>query len=410
MKIGYLMQAGAPDVRNKPLSGPALHVKQVFTELQSLGHQVRLLAFLDGQIWKSDDLEHYEVVVISWLDQGPLRWFERFVRRIQSELRLPYAALFESFRFSQACHQELAGFDLLYERMGWVGYGGGLATRWMSIPLILEVNGDHLSEFEQLGLAPEGGQRWLSLKLMGWATRQAAHVVATGEGWRNKFIDRWGIAPSKVTVIENGSQFVDLLKRDQLRSFNSPQIASEPVNLIYIGGFEPWHGLCVLVRATAKLLAEGINLHLLLIGSGRETDEIKSLTQELGLAGYVTFTGRLLPAQLVDYLSQADIAFSPYCGRVEFSGLKLLDYKAAALATIASGENGQPSVLEHGRTGWIVAPCDVDALFQAMLMLAKDIDLRKRMGRESRIEAEEQHSWQHTAIELQDLFHQVMLK
>jgi hypothetical protein len=40
------MQAGGPDVRKHPLSGPAMHVLKVYEELQSLGHQVRLIAFL----------------------------------------------------------------------------------------------------------------------------------------------------------------------------------------------------------------------------------------------------------------------------------------------------------------------------------------------------------------------------
>lgn len=90
--------------------------------------------------------------------------------------------------------------------------------------------------------------------------------------------------------------------------------------------------------------------------------------------------------------------------------MKLLDYKAVGLAIIASGENGQPSVLEHGSTGWIVPPCDLEALFQALLRLSMDIDLRKRMGRQARIEAEVQHSWCQTATKLQELFFRVVVE
>jgi glycosyltransferase involved in cell wall biosynthesis len=408
MKIGYLLQAGAPDVHKKPFSGPALHVRQVFSELQSLGHQVRLLAFLNGRIWKSDDLEHFEAVRVGIMDGGPLRWFERLVRRIQSELRLPYAALFESLRFALACRQELSGFDLFYERIGWVGYGSGLASRWMELPLVLEVNGDHLSEFKMLGVEPLGAQRWLSIRLMSWAAKQAAHVVATGEGWRQKFIDRWGTDPSKVSVIENGSQLVDLLEREQLRSFSSNGVAGEQVNLVYLGAFEPWHGLTVFLHAAAKLRTAGINAHLTLIGSGSELANVRALAEELQFDERVTFTGHLPADQLPQHLAQADIGVSPYCGRVEYSGLKLLDYKAAGLAIVASGENGQPSVLQHGKSGWIVPPGDDAALFQALLRLSKDCELRKHIGRQARLDAEGQHSWRHTALQLQQLFKQVL--
>jgi hypothetical protein len=41
MKIGYLMQAGVPDIRGLPLSGPANHVKYIFEELRNLGHEAK---------------------------------------------------------------------------------------------------------------------------------------------------------------------------------------------------------------------------------------------------------------------------------------------------------------------------------------------------------------------------------
>jgi hypothetical protein len=55
MKIGYLMQAGVPDIRQRPLSGPANHVWQVYKQLEALGHQMTLLAVLDGKIWLSTE-------------------------------------------------------------------------------------------------------------------------------------------------------------------------------------------------------------------------------------------------------------------------------------------------------------------------------------------------------------------
>ena len=103
-----------------------------------------MLVRLDGRIWRSDDLNAFVPVPVPRYDHGVRRLVERVVRRVQSELRLPYAALFESLRFAEACVQELQGFDLLYERFGWMGWGAGLAARRLGIPLVLEDNGDHL--------------------------------------------------------------------------------------------------------------------------------------------------------------------------------------------------------------------------------------------------------------------------
>ncbi|MCA9969265.1 MAG: hypothetical protein KC425_03570, partial [Anaerolineales bacterium] len=102
MKIGYLMQAGVPDMRVAPLSGPAVHVQQVCAELRRLGHDVRLVARFDDGIWLSDDLQQYRPAPATWLDSGLPRLLERVIRRVQATLRLPYAALFDSLRFAAA--------------------------------------------------------------------------------------------------------------------------------------------------------------------------------------------------------------------------------------------------------------------------------------------------------------------
>jgi glycosyltransferase involved in cell wall biosynthesis len=411
MKIGYLMQAGAPDMRVQPRPGPAIHVWHVCRELQALGHEVCLLTVADNRVWRSDDLLTFRPIRAD-MDRGGLRMFERGTRRIQSMLRLPYLHFFDSIRFASACRQELSGCDLLYERMGWMGCGGAIAARRSGQPLILEVNGDHLAEYEMLGIAPQGAQRAASLRFMRWATAQAAWVVATGEGWRRRFVQRWPVDPARVSVVENGSEVVQLLARSDLANFQDGASAASHegnrVRLVYLGAFEPWHGILVLIRALAKVVGQRKNIHLDLIGDGSARAEIERLIAEHKLEAYVTLHGFLRIEQAAPILGRGEIGLSPYCGREEYSGLKLLDYKAAGLATIASGQGGEPAVLRHGKTGWIVPPCDVDQLAEAILTLSADASLRWCIGRAGRIEAESEHSWRHTALQLQAIFAKVV--
>ncbi len=409
MRIGYLLQAGAPDMEATPRSGPAVHVWHVCREWMALGHSVRLLLLAKGRVWVSDDLLAWQPVTTP-LDRGLPRLCERAVRRVQATLKLPYLHLFESLRFAAACRQELADCDILYERMGWMGYGGAIAARRSGQPLILEVNGDHLAEYEMLGIAPQGLQRSASIRIMRWATQQAAQVVAAGAGWRRRFLERWPVDPQRVTVVENGSEVVDLLRREQLHSFAPPTRAeaAAPVRLAYMGALEPWHGVSVLLQALAQVVAHGTPVHLELIGSGSETALVERMIAELELAPYVTQHGFLRIQEAAPLLARCEVGLSPYCGRVEFSGLKLLDYKAAGLATIASGQGGEPAVLQQGVTGWIVPPCDVAQLAGAIEALCRDPQLRRSLGQAARREAEEQHSWRCTAQQLLTVFAQVL--
>jgi glycosyltransferase involved in cell wall biosynthesis len=404
MRIAFLAQAGVPDIRQNPLSGAANHVKQVFDAFHRQGHSVCLLAQLSKEIWKSDDFQTFEPITVRGFSTNTLRFFESAVRRFQSELQLPYIALFDSLRFAQACRQELGDRDIFYERMGWMGYGGAIAARRMNKPLVLEVNGDHLAEMELQGNAPKGAQRWLSSRVTRFAAHEAMHSVATGEGWRRRFIERWAVTPDRVSVVENGSELVDILTRDDLKAFCNGEEPERPVKIVYVGGFDPWHGLPILVRAAAQLAIAGIEFQLLLIGTGSGEDDIKELVRSCGLAQRVIFTGQVSPPEMAGYLSQADIGVSPYCGREEYSGLKLLDYKAAGLAIVASGKAGQPAIIEHARNGLIVPPCDELALSEALALLAADRGFRKRLGREARLDAEINHSWHNTTAQLIDIF------
>jgi glycosyltransferase involved in cell wall biosynthesis len=406
MKIAYLMQEGVPDVREKPLSGVANHVVSVIRELKKAGHQVRLLAKMDGQIYWSDDLENFVTETVEW-DRGIIKLFERAVRRFQADLHLPYANLFESLRFAYACRHLVSGYDICLERMGWLGYGSALMSRWLNIPLILEVNGDHLDEFASKGLIMSKGQNRLSCFLMRETARSAAHAVATGQGWRQKHIDRWGVAPSMVSVIENGSAMVDILQRGNLRSFK-PVERGEPIRIVYCGSFEVWHGIPVLIRAARKALDQGCKLQVTLIGSGAEENNIRDLIRQMDLEKYFGFAGHLDMQETARLLAQSDVGASPYCSRAEFSGLKLLDYKAAGLATIASGRDGQPDILVHGHTGWIVPPCDETAFCEAILTLSRNPELLKQMGQKARQEAERLHSWTNTAALFEQLFTSIL--
>lgn len=410
MNIGYLMQLGA-EIRQPPFNGPANHVRHVVQELQARGHEVQVLFRLDKQIWHARGLEQFEQVFVEQTDQGFFRFLERGVRRAQAALKLPYLNWFESQRFASACQKQMSDVDLLYERTSWLGYGGALAARRLHIPLVLEDNGDHLDDLEAKGVAPHGFQRWLALRLMQWGVHQANHVVSSGQGWRQRFIERWQLAPEKVSVVENGTTLIRKLARQDLKAFQTDVSAPDrqALQIVYLGGFYPWHGVPILLHAAAQVHQQFPHIHYLLIGAGEGLLEAQQLTDRLGIKNIVTFTGHCSQAQYGPMLANADIGVSPYCGWPEFSGLKIFDYKAAGLPTIASGVDGNPTTITHGKTGWIVPPCSQEALAEAILGMASNPARLRAMGRTSRLEAETQHDWQHTVQRLETIFQQILI-
>jgi glycosyltransferase involved in cell wall biosynthesis len=199
---------------------------------------------------------------------------------------------------------------------------------------------------------------------------------------------------------------VDLLARPDLRSFSAVTDSPGPVRVAYLGGFQPWQGVANLLRAARHAVAE-VDLQVWLIGSGAGLADARRQVEDFGLASSVVFTGQLSAEEYGPLLAACDIGVSAYCGWREYSGLKLLEYKAAGLAIVASGANGEPATLRHGETGWIVPPCDEAALGAALIHLARDPVLRRKLAQAARLEAEGRHRWSDTGRRLADIFRQV---
>ncbi|MAT44682.1 MAG: hypothetical protein CL609_20295 [Anaerolineaceae bacterium] len=396
MKIVYLLQNGS-DMRKPPFDGPAIHVHHVIKELEALGHSVKFIIGINHRIYLSSDLIEYKEIKTPQLETGFPRFVERVLRKIQTILHLPYAGYFESRRFAQACINHADGADLLFERLSWMGYGSVFAAQQLRIPLVIEYNGDPLHDLEAKQMDPKGLQRILSTFLLRYTLNKADFLIASGNGWRTNLITKWNIPSQKIEVIENGTDLISLLEQKDIKNFSQTDPDSiNTVKIVYLGGFYPWHGTKTLITAFARCKPNFPNSELILIGAGTGFNEAKSLVSQLGLEQFVTFTGQIPAQEYAPILANADIGVSPYCNWIEYSGLKLFDYKAAGLAIIASGENDNPKTLTHDQTGLIIPPCDEEVLIQALSHLLNDPQKRQKLGQNARHEAEQKHTWKMT--------------
>ena len=405
MKIGYLAQL-SPEVRHPPFDGPANHVRSIAQELEALGHSVSILAGIDGEVWINHNGEHFTNLTLNGHSRPQRPIMERSIRRLQTAMRTPYFNYFESRQFAVRVAQELGDVDILLERTSWMGFGGALAARQCNLPWVLEYNGDPLHDLDSKGMGPDGIQRQISTAIMKRTLSAANHIIASGQGWAENLTGAWQVPAERITIIENGTSLLNILPRDSLRTFQ--ENGSDSLGIVYLGGFFPWHGTLQAVRAFRRLVDSGVEATLVMIGSGTALAETKDLVAALSLEKRVRFTGSLSPEEYAPILADCEIGLSPYCGWKEYSGLKLFDYKAAGLATIASGEGGTPHTLHHGTTGWIIPPCDEEALAEALISLAAHPNARRDIGRAARLEAENSHGWQHTARHILSVFEKVL--
>ncbi|MGQ4915880.1 MAG: N-acetyl-alpha-D-glucosaminyl L-malate synthase BshA [Candidatus Asgardarchaeia archaeon] len=133
------------------------------------------------------------------------------------------------------------------------------------------------------------------------------------------------------------------------------------------------------IRAFAKVYEKHKNIRLEMIGEGPELEYCEDLAICLGLKDKVVFRGSLLNVPKV--LNYTDIFLMP--SEIEGFGLAALEAMAHNIPVIASNAGGLPEVVEHGKTGFLITPGDVNAMAKYITMLIEDDALRKKLGAEA---------------------------
>src|SRR5262249_13491477 len=105
----------------------------------------------------------------------------------------------------------------------------------------------------------------------------------------------------------------------------------------------------------------------------------------------IHFTGWLTPRQMAAHYRAADILVVP--SWYEPFGMVVLEGMIHGLAVAASAVGGPAEILRDGRTGLLVAPCDAQALAQAILRLTQDPDSRLRIAECGAREVRENWLW-----------------
>ena len=145
----------------------------------------------------------------------------------------------------------------------------------------------------------------------------------------------------------------------------------------FIGRHVPYKGLQYLLEASACM--RGDKMHFLIAGTGELTQELKTLSAN---DSKVEFVGRVTDSQWRSYLYACDIFCFPSITRNEGFGLAQAEamYYRKPVVTFTIPGSGVNFVTQNGITGIECPNSDSMAYADALLRLANDPELRKKMG------------------------------
>jgi glycosyltransferase involved in cell wall biosynthesis len=228
----------------------------------------------------------------------------------------------------------------------------------------------------------------------------STRVIACSEQVAYELRQRDRIADKNIKTIANGidlQRFHDVTPLDVEKAFHVPQGV---LCLALVGRLHEAKGHMDLLPVIARLKAEGLGFHLLLVGEGELEEDIKQSIETLHLTPYVTMTG--FRKDIPEILAAVNILVMP--SRWEGLPMALLEGMAMGKAVIASPVGGIPDVIEDGADGLLVAAGDQEAWCMAIRRLIADRELRQQLGEKAQLTVQRHYSAEAVARAYESLY------
>ncbi len=191
------------------------------------------------------------------------------------------------------------------------------------------------------------------------AMRLPDHIIADVVETRRR-LQACNVDRDSITVVPVG---IDVATFDAIPA--SPQ----HFDVIFVGRLLEHKGVDVLVAAIAHSRDNGRLLTCAVVGEGPELDRLQARSCELGLAGQITFLGRVEShAEVWGLMKSAGVLALPSVR--EGFGIVVLEALACGIPIVTSdhSDNQARLLVEHGATG-IVCPCEAAAFAGGLLQM-----------------------------------------
>ena len=236
--------------------------------------------------------------------------------------------------------------------------------------------------------------------------RLADHVIATNESYKAIEMQRGGVPADRITIVRNGPNL------DRVRPVDpDPELRQRGRTIIgYLGAMAVQDGVDYLLRALRHLIHDlgRTDFFCVVIGPEDKTAGLEALITDLGLEKYVWRTGYIPHADLVRYLSTADICVdpdpsNPFNDRCTMT--KMMVYMALGRPIVAF------DLPEHRfsaqQAALYVKPNDELEFARALTELMDDAERRKTMGSFGRHRVESALAWSFSVPPLLEVYRKV---
>jgi glycosyltransferase involved in cell wall biosynthesis len=339
--------------------GQAVHIEELIAALQRQGHETVLVG--PPGLMKTGFGGSNPVVdrIKRWVP-GALYELLEVAYNLKAFLRL---------RAAVCAHRP----DVIYERFSLFLFAGMWVRRLYGLPMLLEVNSPLYEErADHDGLRLHRLGRWAQRIL--W--NRADHVLPV-TGVLARTVAKYGVIPSRITVIPNGvdpERFGDVPDADVART----NLRLQPRLVLGFTGFiRRWNAVHRLIDFVAD--HPELDLQVLVVGDGPARSSLEEHAGARGVSDRLTITGIVAREDIVQHIAAFDIAVVPSMTPYS-SPLKLFEYLQLGRAVVAPDTESIREIVTDGHDALLFDPDGLGALETVLLRLCTDAALRSRLG------------------------------
>ncbi len=182
----------------------------------------------------------------------------------------------------------------------------------------------------------------------------------------------------RLQVVPNGIDVPALAERARQADVTRAElgVGADAFLIGAVGRFVPCKNYPLLLRAFAQLCKKYAQVRLVLLGYGEQEQQLRELAQALGIAEHVNF---VIGQPAVGYYRLFDCFVQP--SWQEGLSLALLEAMSFGVPPVATTDaRGEHEAISHGQSGLLVVPNDEAVLVDALVRMASDEQLCRKLG------------------------------
>jgi D-inositol-3-phosphate glycosyltransferase len=246
----------------------------------------------------------------------------------------------------------------------------------------------------------------------GWRDRSEAELVNCADAIcvscveeEQQFRRLYGDPQGRIEIVAPGVEHAFFAPGEQSGARVALDLDPAAPVILFVGRIQPLKGPDVAIRALAALARPEAKLLIVGGASGidgdAETDRARQLVGELGLEAQVMFVPPQPHHILSTYYRASDVVIVP--SRSESFGLVALEAAACGIPVVASAVGGLQSLVDDGRTGFLIAERDPAVFATAIARILDDPLLAASMAVAAASRAK-RYTWSFAAARLRRLY------